>query len=406
MKKISRLLIQFLESNIGPLIRDRFKNTKFSDNSRKFFTILLDQILIANKYSIPFELEKCDKLPKGANYEILPEIARNNIENMKKNVYQTKFEISGHSIQIYFVCPTTFSKKYIHDSIEKIRTWLQIAFNYSPKKCSQQLNIYLYLTDLIKMLPPYGKPISEINANTAFTTSCKPTTEINLFREEEWFKVLIHETFHSLGLDFSELNNKRADSKILSIFPIKSDVRIFETYCETWAEIINVLFIVYYSTKHNGNEPNIDRMIKRLEMLLDQERLFSLFQLVKVLHFYGLDYSDLFTKSEMANIKRNNRYKESTNILSYYILKPIFIYYVDDFISWCIEHNKNVLNFNKLPSVLYKNMNDYCNFVEERYKKNEYKSLLSTIEGWYNKINPNTLNIIELKTLRMSILEE
>jgi hypothetical protein len=189
------------------------------------------------------------------------------------------------------------------------------------------------------------------------------------------------------------------------MFPIKSDVRIFETYCETWAEIINTLFISYYSSKNNGSHPNIDRLLRRAELLLDVDRVFSLFQSAKVLQFYGLNYSDLYTKSETASIKRERRYKENTNVLSYFILKPIFIYYADDFISWCIDHNKSVLNFNKLPSVLDKNMDDYCKFIEERYKKNDYKNLLSSIEDWYNILNPYMFTAIELKTLRMSVLE-
>jgi hypothetical protein len=276
------------------------------------------------------------------------------------------------------------------------------------------MNIYLYFTDLLKMLPSSGKPIKEIHANTAFTTFCKPTTEIHLFREEEWFKVLIHETFHSLGLDFSEFDHSDTNKQILSIFPVNSDVRIFETYCETWAELLNTMFIVFYST---DKSPDLEKLIKKTEGLLDQERMFSLFQCVKILDFYGLDYSDLYERTQAAHLRRLYRYKENTHVLSYYILKSIFIFFINDFVEWCVDHNnKSLLNFNKTPSILNKNMEEYCGFIKEHYNRNEYTALIKLIDSWYEnlrdenlryeKINFNNNNIIELKTLRMTILEQ
>ena len=35
---------------------------------------------------------------------------------------------------------------------------------------------------------------------------CRETSEITIYREEEWIKVLIHELFHNLNLDFSSMD--------------------------------------------------------------------------------------------------------------------------------------------------------------------------------------------------------
>jgi hypothetical protein len=97
--------------------------------------------------------------------------------------------------------------------------WLYVANHYASRECSQKMNIYIYFTDFKKVLPTSERMIHRENANTAFTTSCQTVTEINLYREEEWFKVLIHETFHNLGLDFSEVDDKSSRNAILKIFP-------------------------------------------------------------------------------------------------------------------------------------------------------------------------------------------
>jgi hypothetical protein len=324
---------------------------------------------------------------------------------MDRVTYKCEIDILGRTVSMYITCSPIYKKNYIQESFKRAFTWLSIAFQYSPKLCSQQLDVYIYFTDLQKTLPPIGKPIDQQHANTAFTTFCKPKTEIHIFREEEWFKVLIHESFHSLGLDFSEFDHRETNRHILSIFPVKSDVRIFETYCEIWAELINTMFIVFNSTKI----PTIDRLVKKLEGCVDKERIFSAFQCVKVLHFYGLDYSDLYEKTEQAHVRRLHRYKENTQVLSYYILKSIFIFYANDFIEWCADHSTkssaSAMNFDKNPRTIHKNMEEYCIFIRDHYKLPEFLSTIYQIHSWYDNIHPHILTSIELKTLRMTTHE-
>ena len=49
--------------------------------------------------------------------------------------------------------------------------------------------------------------LEPININGGVSNVCvkNSLSEIVIFRREEWFKVLIHETFHNYGLDFSDL---------------------------------------------------------------------------------------------------------------------------------------------------------------------------------------------------------
>jgi hypothetical protein len=123
----------------------------------------------------------------------------------------------------------------------------------------QNLTIYIYLTQEKKRLPNDPNAVlGRENANTAFTTSCTSDTEIHLYREEEWFKVFIHETIHSYGLDFSTMNNSSANAQIRKIFGVSSDVRLYESYTEYWAEIVHMCFLAHFHIVKTPNMENID----------------------------------------------------------------------------------------------------------------------------------------------------
>ena len=74
---------------------------------------------------------------------------------------------------------------------------------YASSECVSKINIVIYLTPFKKVLPDNSIAILDVeNANSAVTLACHNPGEIIIYRKEEWFKVFIHETFHSFGLDF------------------------------------------------------------------------------------------------------------------------------------------------------------------------------------------------------------
>ena len=75
--------------------------------------------------------------------------------------------------------------------------------------------------------------------NSGFTDG----TFITLYRTEENLKVLIHELFHSLCLDFSSVKYEDLRTKMKGIFDVKSEFEISESYSEYWATILNCCFI-------------------------------------------------------------------------------------------------------------------------------------------------------------------
>jgi hypothetical protein len=209
-------------------------------------------------------------------------------------------------------------------------------------------------------------------------------------------------------MDFSELEHSSSNKKVLAIFPVNSDVRLFETYCEMWAEIINVMFISYnkLETNENLNEEMYHKMVLHTEKLIYYERLFSLFQCAKVLHYFGIKYKNLYEKDLTSMKLRTSRYKEETHVLSYYIIKSVYMFFVNDFIEWCVENNDEngivSLNFNKTGETI----DSYIDFIKEHYLNSSYTGSLLLFENWFKKIDNTSISNEMYNTLRMSVNEE
>lgn len=408
MKQISKDLIEFLNKHISEKI-NKIPKLRFSNKSTSLIKTLFNQMQIAESQWAANQNKIIDSsikincnmqgLPKGYNYDYCPEKIKQKIKETIKHGFIYTFKIENREFEVAILYQEN-NRFNIKDAIKRVYMWLFVSNFHAPAKCSQKMNIYLYLTDEKKLLPTkLREHIGEENANSAATTSCQKVTEINLYRDEEWFKVLIHETFHCLGLDFSEFDKEQTNKCILELFPLKSDVRLFETYCEMWAEIINVMFISHFTTKVENQDLKIKKMIKMLE----REQEFSLFQCAKVLNYFGLSYTELYEKTSISHTNRVQKYKEETHILSYFIIKSLMMFFANEYIEWAVNHNGNTINFGKEPTILDKNLTEYCGFVREHYQNPEYIDALNSLDIWFSKIKK--YNHVELQTLRMSLHE-
>ena len=418
MKEITTQIIQYLKKNI-PRKQLNVPKKDFSPKSIEMISSIFLKMVEAETHYNKIKMNESwldfDKtatsLPKGVDYNYSPEHARTEIDEIHKMGCCYSFDLRGRKITVSIVAPKqdgVSHKKHFNDVIKRIFMWLYVSTHYAATQCSRELNIYLYLTNLKKCIPDSRSTIKQENANTGFTTTCNTKSEIHLYRDEEWFKVLIHETFHNLGLDFSGSKETSLNACVFSIFPIKTDMRIYETYCEMWAEIINVMFISYFLKNNSSYVENIDKKIALMTQysikLLEKEQEFSLFQCAKVLHLFGMDYQDLYDNSQTAQHARIHKYKEETPVLSYYVIKSIMMFFISDYINWCVTHNNSSLNFNKSK----KNLDSYCVFIREHYCNIKYLSSIKIYENWFKKTSNKKKDIDEitiLKTLRMSLHE-
>jgi len=344
MKRVSHYLYHYLQTHLPPE-KSSFHFTPLSHTFLSTLFYKINQAYIQWQRTT-IETEKDWQNENKIDYEYIPlEIRKNWIENVSKETitkHKCRLPIGEKIFHIYVWFPNTnMTEKEIEDKIQntisKIYLWLSIATSFLSKKtkCSKEVNIYLYLTHHSKFLPTNTKKkINPLCANTAFTTGCiQEKTNIHIFREEEWFKVFIHETFHTLGMDFIEIDHPTINKKILELFPISvTDIRLYELYAELWAEIMNILFIVFLNDlpKKKGRLPLI-KWISMTEKLIETEMEFTIFQAKKILQFHKLKYTDLFIP-EKAKV-----YKEETNIFSYYILKSIWMVHLNAFLEFCAK---------------------------------------------------------------------
>lgn len=343
--------------------------------------------------------------PKNFSSQSFPEEIRNHIDELSITELCYNFSLFNRNIKLYFTTEDDNIESRLCDynkHVDSIVMWLYILNEYASKQCASNLVVYFYFTSLEKHLPNSNiQVLNENNVNTAFTTTCPKDAEIVVYRKEEWFKVFIHESFHNFALDFSDMNNTECTNYILNIFPVQSEVNLYESYTEFWAEIVNALFCSFFSLK---NKNDVEGFLSNSEFFINFERTYSFFQLTKALRFMGLSYTDLYSKNIHRKVLRETLYKEKTNVLSYYVIKTILMNNYQDFLYWCTKNNLSLLQFKKT----LKNQIEYCKFIERNYKK---ASMLEGVEQsqkflniLYSK-NTRVNDTYVLSNLRMSICE-
>jgi hypothetical protein len=400
------------------IITKLFKELKQADNEikikkqtegSKFYKINIEKIV--NISQVP--------KPKTFNASSFPIEIREHIDTATNYSLSYTFSLFDRNINIIFIVEDNNPQlqiDYYNDYVEKILVWLSVVNEYSSKKCSKNITLYIYFTSLKKNLPSSNIHIlGENNVNTAFTHTCPINSEIVIFRKEEWFKVLMHETFHNFALDFSDMNSQSSICKerVLSIFPVNSNVNLYEAYTEFWAEIMNALFCSYYLTTDKVNQDISEselmkELLSNFDFFINFERTYGFFQLVKTLDFMGITYKDLYSKKPESVALRNTLYKENSNILSYYIIRPILMNNYQGFLSWCSKNNFSLLQFKKTNT----NLEEFCNFIKSNYKTKSMIDSVTCMQKFILKFkkmknNKKTNENIDfaLSNMRMSLCE-
>ncbi len=272
------------------------------------------------------------------------------IVNDSSFLLRFKYNIDNREITIHFIiCNSEVDKKEVvfpHDVMKKYQSyaynmfvWLSIIGKLSAKSCSKTFNAYIYMLDRKKVLPFIGNSIiGPEHVNTGVSRGCISHGEVVIFRQEEWFKVFIHETMHNFGMDFASVDLEIVNREFRSMFTITHHIQLFETYTEVWARIINICMKCYF---HNEEEITEDVFVKNVKNLIQVESAFSLYQMVKVLDFMGLDYHAITVINKQNIIGVHHLYRENTNVFAYYIVGAVLMSNPGEFIEWCYTHSRN-----------------------------------------------------------------
>jgi hypothetical protein len=175
--------------------------------------------------------------------------------------------------------------------------------------------------------------IGSINVNGGQTD----LRSIDIFRKEELIKVLMHELCHFYELDCENINNNQ--EIVMKNFNIKTNkiyLSIQEAFTEYLAMLHHIAIISYYTKKS-------------IRLIYHYEKIFSLFQICKILNHYNFKkFEDLY----------KNKMIQETNVFSYYIIKFFILYKMDNKCS--LKNLNEILNDKEIIRLINENMN--CKF--------------------------------------------
>jgi hypothetical protein len=296
------------------------------------------------------------------------------IKNDSKKILTFECRINQRDIRLFFVlfknhirCKEDVAS-YYKTHARRVFMWLHMISLKSS--CVESLDIYIYLTPFKKRLPENkSEVIGPVNANTGYTYRCEKKNEIVIYRQEEWFKVLLHETMHAFGNDFDKEDDDNSMMVLRKIFSLPQEIRIqmSETYSEIWARIMNVAFQTYFKNLPSLESITAKQFKKNFEFYLNLESVFSLYQCIKILDFMGVNYQILIDDSDHSKKMMRSFYRENTHVFAYYVLTSILLHSYGDFLSWCMKKNGHGLDMFKVKATQH----NFAELIASCYKKHD-----------------------------------
>ena len=320
----------------------------FLDIQETFNTInVIETKNITRNVDPLIEIEEREKITRDIqNRYVEPKIQQLIINSLKTDKhgkgrrirYTLKMDHSKLEYVVYF---TTFNRELDLDYLDMCAVNIFTLVHFLSKSRShdceiQTLELHIFLTPFKKLLPKKkGATIGPENVNSGMTLPCQKTTRIIIFRQEEFMKLVVHETVHALGIDIPHKFYQYYSEQLDRIFGIDSTYNLNETYTEFWAVTINILFQIIQSIEPGGDRRADDPThIKGLiQDCYSLETTFSRIQTIKVLDWMGLSLGDIVNHAE----KRGD-FSEDTHVFAYYILKYLLMENITDVLSVVAGH--------------------------------------------------------------------
>lgn len=303
----------------------------------------LHNLLNKNYKKIDFNLKKSSNKPILNNNFISKEI----FKEIPK--YNNQYIIKLPHITIYLFVKNLTNK--IKTDLQKIINRFYCIIKYLNINDNFELN---YIpTKFTKKFPNKFKILGENEINSG--VSYVDFNKIYIFREEEFLKVFIHELFHCIDFD-RFLFDKKCNKKM----NIEQNHNCNEAYNELGAMIYDCCF------------RSIENKKLDLINLIEKNRLYTIYQIKQILQYYNFNNFD-FSKE----------FKENTSVYSYFILKGIYLYHLDNLLK--IESNY-LFNINRDKFMIFHDNSinniefyDYMNNILTNYKYDNNTSLKMTI---------------------------
>ncbi len=337
-------------------------------------------------YSISYHPVNTDEFSNLQHSVFMDKVFVDEIKKKMNFCYKSSVTIKNKTFFITFY--TSLNQKINFASyMNKINLVLCLCLSYVKDESALTYNITMYATEFKKGLYNGFQNMIEarhVNSGYYYYNPIKKQGNIVIYRKEEWFKVLIHELFHNLNLDF---NTQKICYKSMfsDVFFVQSEMLLNESFVEFWARTINCAIIAYM------NVPNItlEEYQPIFNLNINIETLFSMHQAIHLLDIFGLNYEHIID-SKYKNTT-SLLYRENTNAFVYYIITSIFMYNFDKTIQWFTNNEFDMLKYNKSE--------------REVMIFNYYLKSLVKNKNYMNTMNRLKINMIKNVGLRMTIFE-
>jgi hypothetical protein len=242
-------------------------------------------------------------------------------------------------------------------------------------KVNKKLVLVFGMTDYKKKIHDYDDYKDFVNSNIIFkpiyinSGSSYRGKYINMWRKEEFYKVLIHELIHFLEIDIKFIqDSKKIEDYLRTKINLTGYCNPSEIYTESLAVILNTIYICSKLKYINFNK------------MLNKEVRFSLLQVIKLLEM---------TKSNPDKIKIS----QTTDICSYFIFKTVLLLDIDNFIKF-VRPN---LDFDSRPEEFIKLLeSNFPKFINE-LKKIQKDNLIDLIKKKKSLLLSMRMTLLEIK---------
>lgn len=341
-------IINLLEKDYEYLLNDKFK-CKYMNSDDIYSPIIVKNNLKSCLHTGLLGILRYINCPEFLSYDAFLEI-NNKYTNL------VVYSFPNFINKVYILADDNNNKVIDTSKLNMLYNLSFLSINSLSKLLNKQDNVkklkidlILYLSPAKKEFPQKGLTITENNVNSGDTTLFNYPL-VRIFREEEMFKVLIHECIHAARLEiiFYKLKNQNMDKvNIISNNKLTDKLKFNEIITEVFAEIINCIL---YSIINKCNMKNV----------MNNELAFGFIQSAKIFNHFNFTSIGDFINDRNKDLKK---IKQTTAAFEYHVLKTILFYKREEFFDIVIKkpltQNVYLLINNVLLSKEYKKIVNY-----------------------------------------------
>lgn len=376
------------------------KRNEYKNNNSNTSNNLINNKSDVSRFKLLLKLiiQKLNKFNQFTSFKIQIEI-QNGFDFMYYyNDNELEFTIYSHTEieqeNIYWRFLYARMKSVLRMYSSKIQNMNNTSTKNTPQKTTidTKIKFEIYLSHQTKQLPRKVKIFGPEEVNSGSTNF----ETINIWRKEEHFKLILHESVHFYNLDGClDLGHQNEEINMECHYQIAADTetRLYEAYTESLAVFMHSFANAYQiyimnlieSNKKKNNNNNLEwkelskqdfEIINQIRnQLWIKEKKFFVIQIAKIfmhLNQDSEDFSDFLIIPQKCSEMRQaldsaHQLREKTSLLSYHILKGANMTFDQEFLEWM----KNP--FNPHPESLYK----FYNYITEKTHNSDFINLVN-----------------------------